>query len=282
MIKSSPLISSVMAILKFLFLAVLMLMFIFPFIMVVLNAFKTDGDFLTNPMSLPKEFVFKNFSTAFEKMNFIKAFSNSLIVTVLGTSLIILFSSMAAYWFVRNASKFNNFVFYSMVGAMIIPFQAVMIPLVGIYFGKLRMPSNKWLLIYMCIGFGISQAVFMYSGFIKGISRELDEAAMIDGCSRLRTFFMIIFPLLTPITVTIIIIDVLWIWNDFLLPTLIVGTSIKEYTLPLSTYKFFGTYTAQYTLIMASLLMTMAPVIVMYLFLQKFIVAGLTQGAVKG
>lgn len=275
-------VASILNTLKFLFLGILMLMFVFPFIMVVINAVKTDGDFLSNPMSLPSVIIFSNFTKAFEKMNFIASCFNSLTVTVFGTGLIVLLSSMTAYRFVRNASKFNNFVFFSMVATMIIPFQAVMIPLVGIYFGKLHMSSNKWLLVYMCIGFGISQAVFMYSGFIKGISRELDEAAMIDGCSILRTFFNIIFPLLTPITVTIVIIDVLWIWNDFLLPTLIVGASMSEYTLPLSTYRFFGTYTAQYTLIMASLLMTMSPVIVMYLLLQKYIVAGLTQGAVKG
>jgi len=282
MYRSNLIVASILYTLKLLFLIILMLIFVFPFIMVVLNSVKTDGDFLTNPLSLPSVFVFSNFPKAFEKMNFINAFFNSLTVTVFGTGLIVILSSMTAYRFVRNVSKFNNFVFYSMVGAMIIPFQAIMIPLVGIYFGKLHMPSSKWLLIYMCIGFGISQAVFMYSGFIKGISRELDESAMIDGCSKLRTFFSIVFPLLTPITVTIVIMDVLWIWNDFLLPTLIIGASMSEYTLPLSTYKFFGTYTAQYTLIMASLLMTMCPVIVMYLILQKYIVAGLTQGAVKG
>lgn len=280
--KLNQTVSVILTTLKFLFLGVLMLLFIFPFIMVVLNAVKTDGDFLSNPMSLPSIFVFSNFTKAFEKMNFINAFFNSFTVTIFSTGLIILLSSMTAYRFVRNTSKLNNFVFFSMVGAMIIPFQAIMIPLVGIYFGKFHMSSNKWLLIYLYIGFGISQAIFMYSGFIKGISRELDEAAMIDGCSKFRTFFTIIFPLLTPITMTIAIMDVLWIWNDFLLPTLIVGASMNEYTLPMSTYKFFGTYTAKYTLIMASLLMTMFPVIIMYLLLQKYIIAGLTQGALKG
>jgi raffinose/stachyose/melibiose transport system permease protein len=281
MVKNS-ISNKVFGVIKYVFIYTLMLAFLFPFLMVVLNSVKSDGEFLSNPLSLPAKFSFMNFVTAFNKMDFIQSAYNSLVVTVIGTGLIVLFSSMTAYRFVRHASKFNKFMFFSMVATMIIPFQAVMIPLVGIYFGKLHIPGSKWLLVYMCIGFGLAQAVFMYSGFIKSIPLELEEASMIDGCTKLQTFFKIVFPLLVPITMTVVIIDVLWIWNDFLLPMLILSSSMKEYTLPLSTFKFFGTYTAQYTLLMASLLMTMSPILLLYLFLQKYIVAGLTQGAVKG
>lgn len=278
----SAIILKVMRIVKNILLYIVMLAFLFPFIMVVLNSIKTDGEFLSNPLSLPSRPAFTNFISAFAKMNFVRSFSNSLVITVISTGLIVLLASMTAYRIVRSGSKFNNVLFYSMLATMIIPFQSIMIPLVGIYFGKLSAPSSKWLLIYMYMGFGIAQAVFLYSGFIKSIPHELEEASMIDGCTKLQTFFQVVFPLLKPITMTVIIIDVLWIWNDFLLPTLILGTTMSEYTLPLSTFKFFGTYTAQYTLLMASLLMTMLPVIILYFLLQKYIVTGLTQGAVKG
>lgn len=266
---------------KTVFLGVLLFLFLCPFLMVIINAFKTDGEFFTNPIALPEKLNFSNFVTAYQNMNFINSAYNSLVVTIFGTGLIVLLSAMTAHRFVRYKSKFNNFMFFFMVATMIIPFQAVMIPLVGIYGGKLHMLNNKWMLIYMCIGFGVSQAVFMFNGFIKSIPLELEEAATIDGCTKLQTFFNIVWPLLKPITMTVVIIDVLWIWNDFLLPTLVLGPAVKEFTLPLATFKFFGTYTAQYSLLMASLVMTMAPVLILYLFLQKYIIQGVTQGSIK-
>lgn len=273
--------SKLLGIIKTVFLSTLLFLFLCPFIMVLINSFKSDGDFLSNPLSLPQDLSLSNFVEAYKNMNFLNSAYNSLIVTVLGSGLIVILSAMTAHRFVRHKSKFNNFMFFFMIATMIVPFQAVMIPLVGIYGGKLHMLNNKWILIYMCIGFGVSQAVFMYNGFIKSVPLELEEAARIDGCTMQQTFFKIIWPLLKPVTATIVIIDVLWIWNDFLLPTLVLGPAMKEYTLPLSTFKFFGTYSAQYTLVMASLIMTMTPVIILYLFLQKYIIQGVTQGSIK-
>lgn len=267
--------------LKYIVISVLLLLFMSPFFMVLLNAFKTDGEFIISPLSLPAHFSLDNFVKAFKAMNFLNAFMNSLIVTLLGTALIIILAAMTAHRFTRHKSKFNKFFFYVMVATMIIPFQAIMIPLVGIYGGKLHLLGNKWILIYMCIGFGISQAVFMYSGFIKGIPLELEEAALIDGCNKFQMFFMIVLPLLKTITVTLIIMNVLWLWNDYLLPTLVLGSKLKQMTLPLSTFSFYGSYSADYTLIMASLIMTMIPVVVMYLFLQRYIISGIVNGAIK-
>jgi raffinose/stachyose/melibiose transport system permease protein len=271
----------ILTILKYIFIFGMLVFFIGPFLMIIVNSMKENKDFYENPILLPNKINFENFVDAFEKMDFINSAINSLIITFVGTMLIIIFASMMAYRFVRNKSYFNNTMFFIMIATMIIPFQAVMIPLVGIYGGKLHMLNNKWILIYMYLGFGISQAVFMYHGFIKGIPIEIEEAATIDGCSEFKKYYLVILPLLKPITITIAIIDILWIWNDYLLPTLVLGSSLEEFTLPLSTYKFYGTYSADYTLLMASLIMIMIPVLILYVFLQKYIIDGITQGSIK-
>jgi len=266
---------------KYVAIYALLLLFLSPFFLVLLNSLKTDAEFIASPLSLPAHFSLDNFVKAFQAMHFVNSFMNSLIVTVAGTLLVVILSAMTAHRFVRHKSRFNKIFFYVMVATMIIPFQAIMIPLVGIYGAKLHLLGNKWILIYMCIGFGVSQAVFMYSGFIKSIPAELEEAALIDGCNKLQMFFRIVWPLLKTITITLVIMNVLWLWNDYLLPTLVLGSSFKQLTLPLSTYSFYGSYTADYTLIMAALIMTMTPVIIMYLFLQRHIIAGIVNGAIK-
>jgi raffinose/stachyose/melibiose transport system permease protein len=260
-------------------LSVLFLLYFFPFMFVVVNSFKSTKEFLTNPIAIPLKLEFSNYITAFEKMRYTYAFVNSLIITVLSVALIAICSAMTAHVFVRKKWKINTYMFFIMVASMIIPFQAIMIPLVKIY-GSIGMLNSKWALIYMYIGFGAPLAVFIYHGFLKSIPLELEEAAMIDGCSKLQIFFKIVFPLLKPTTMTIVILDMLWIWNDFLLPSLVLINPINR-TLPLSTFYFFGTYTVDYGLLMAGLMMTMIPVIVVYLFLQKHIIKGVMQGSIK-
>lgn len=260
-------------------LGIFLILYMFPFVFVLVNSFKTKKEIISNPLQIPGALSFKNYIDAFAQMNYINGFKNSLIITALSVVLIALFSSMASYLFVRSNWKINRFMFFLMVAAMIIPFQALMIPLVKIY-GSFQLLNSKWTLIYMYMGFGVPLAVFMYHGFIKGIPLELDEAALIDGASRYRTFFSIIFPLLKPITMTVIILDVLWIWNDFLLPSLVL-IKPEARTLPLSTFYFYGTYSVSYDLLMASLILTIIPVIILYLFLQKQILSGIVQGSIK-
>jgi raffinose/stachyose/melibiose transport system permease protein len=168
-----------------------------------------------------------------------------------------------------------------MIASMIIPFQAIMIPLVSIYGAKLSLLDHRTTLIFMHTGFAISMSVFIYHGFIKSnIPISLEEAAYLDGCTKTQTFFKVIFPLLKPTTATLVILNVLAFWNDFLLPSLVL--SKKELlTLPLSTYKFYGTYSADLGTIMAGLVLTVAPILVLYLFLQRFIIDGVVAGAVK-
>lgn len=264
---------------KSLALSILLILYLVPFFLVLVNSFKDRKQIISNPMGFPSSLNLSNFVEAFIKMNYLHAFVNSLIITTFSVLLIAFFSSMTAYLFVRTDWNFNKIMFFIMVASMLIPFQSIMIPLVKIY-GSINLLNSKWTLIYMYIGFGSSLAIFIYHGFIKSIPLELEEAAVIDGCTRLETFFKIVFPLLKPTTMTIIILDVLWIWNDFLLPSLVL-ISAKQRTLPLSTFYFHGTYTADYGVVMAALLLTIIPIILIYLFIQKHIIKGVMQGSIK-
>lgn len=260
-------------------LTIVTILYIIPFVLIVLNSFKSTTAIISNPLTIPSQFKLGNFVHAFNEMHYVAAFFNSLIITVLSVALINLFSSMTAHLLVRTHSRLSQIVFFVMVASMVIPFQAIMIPLVKIY-GSLKMLDSRWTLVFMYIGFGAPLAIFIFHGFIKGIPYELEEAATIDGSSRLQTFFRVVFPLLRSTVVTVVILDVLWIWNDFLLPSLILIAPLKR-TLPLSTFAFFGTYTVEYGRLMAALVITVAPLIVLYLFLQRHVIKGITDGSIK-
>ncbi|HHY80794.1 MAG TPA: carbohydrate ABC transporter permease [Thermoanaerobacter sp.] len=264
---------------KFFALSIFLVLYIFPFFIVLINSFKERKEILSNPLNLPSVLNLSNYIDAFTKMNYLHAFLNSLIITAFSVFLITLLSSMTAYIFVRKKWKFNQFMFFFMVASMIIPFQGIMIPLVKIY-GSIGMMNSKWALIYMYVGFGASLAVFMYHGFIKSIPLELEEAATIDGSSQLQTFFKIVFPLLKPVTTTIAILDILWIWNDFLLPYLVLMAP-EQRTLPLSVFYFYGTYTVDYGRAMAALMLAIIPIIIVYLLMQNQIIEGVSKGAIK-
>lgn len=258
---------------------VLLIIFLFPFLILVMNTFKTTQQFIENPISLPDQFNFDNYGKAIDAMNFFSGFINSLIITVVGVFIVVLFASMTAYLFARFKWKINKVLFFVMIASMTIPFQVVMIPLVTIY-GNLGFLDSRESLLFMYLGFGSPFAIFTFHGFIKGVPIALEEAASIDGCSRLRTFFQIVLPLLKPVVSTVVVLDVLWMWNDYLLPSLILQ-SPEIRTLPLSTYNFFSSYSVDFTPLMAGLVMTIIPVLILYLFLQKYIIEGIAEGAVK-
>lgn len=259
------------------------LIFMFPFAMILINSFKSKRDIVKEPLALvgSKGFSFDNYINAFVKMDFLKALSNSVIITVCSVLLIIICSSMCAYIFVRADWLANRVFFGLMIFSMVIPFQVLMIPEVSIYGNILGILNNRFTLIFMHLGFSISMSVFMYHGFIKSsIPVSLEEAARLDGCSRTQTFFKVVFPLLKPTTATLVILYALAIWNDFLLPSLVLGKK-SLFTLPLATRLFYGTYSSDLGLIMAALVMTVVPIIILYLFLQKYIIEGVVAGAVK-
>lgn len=258
---------------------VLLLLFLTPFLLIVMNSFKTTQQFIENPLSLPKSLKLANYVTAFQNMDFMQGFLNSLTITIAAVILILLFSSMTGYLFVRLKWKLNAVIFYIMLASMALPFQVLMIPLVMLY-GNLGLLNLKGTLLFMYMGFGVPFGVFTFHGFIKGIPFELEESAFLEGSTRFGTFFRIVLPLLKPVFVTLIVLDVLWIWNDYLLPSLVL-LSPDQKTLPLSTYTFFSSYSVDFAPLMAGLIMTIIPVLVLYLFLQKQIIKGITEGALK-
>ncbi|MBN2981946.1 MULTISPECIES: carbohydrate ABC transporter permease [Cohnella] len=263
----------------FVFNVVLLVLFVFPLLLVLLNSFKARTDIIRNPLALPDEWLWSNYSEAFRTMDFSYAVLNSLTVTILGVALITVFSASLAYMLVRWKWKINNYLLMALVASMIIPFQALMIPFVTLY-GNLHLLNSKWALIYFYLGFGMSMATFMYHGFVKNVPKELEEAALIDGAGKVRVFGGIVFPILKPISTTLAILNVLWIWNDFLLPSLAL-IKPEDRTLPLSTFYFFGKYTSNYGVAMAALVLSIIPVIVFYFAMQKQIIDGVVEGAVK-
>ena len=256
--------------------------YMFPFLMVVINSLKQKRDIIKSPFSwlyTIKGLSFDNFVKAFTQMDFLNAFKNSLIVTVSATVLVTLLAAMLAYYIVRHNNGISKLTFALMVASMIIPFQAIMIPLVSIYGGTLNVLNHRITLIFMHTGFSMAMSVFMFHGFIKGnVPIALEEAAYIDGCTHSQTFFKIVLPLLKPIISTMVILNSMAFWNDFLLPSLVLS---DKKLLTLSTYSFYGTYSADYGTIMAGLLLCVVPILVLYVALQKQIIGGVVAGAVK-
>ena len=257
------------------------LIFIFPTIFVLMNSFKPTAEIQLNPVGLTSQPTFENFLRVLQTegaggMTFFKALSQTFMLTVLSVAGIILVSSMAAYILVRSKSRISLGVFFLFAFFFVIPFQTIMVSLV-VLLADLQI-SNILQLSIVYIGLGVPSAVFMYHGFIKGVPVSLEESAAIDGAGTFRLFFQIVFPLLTPITATIAILDIIWVWNDFLLPYI----TMRSGTLVLFQFNFFGAFKKDYGALTASLVLTATPVVVLYIALQKYIIKGISAGAVKG
>lgn len=271
------------AVLKTILLLVLFVAFVFPFILVIINVFKVKADITSNPLALvgSKGFTIANFPNAMNKMNFWRSFANSACITILSTAFTLLLAPMTAYVIVRNKWKACGALFGLMIASMVIPFQVLMIPLVSLYGGILGVLNHRATLIFMHVGFSLSMATFMFHGAINtNVPIALEEAAKIDGCNRWQTFWKIVFPLLKPTIATVAIIDAMAFWNDYLLPSLVLAKK-ELYTIPIATQVFYGTYSTDIGLVMAALLLAMLPILILYIFLQRFIVEGVTSGAVK-
>ncbi len=257
----------------------LLILFLIPFFLVLLNSFKANKEIILDPLSFPQVINLQGYAKAFTAMNYLGTFKNSLIITVFSIVFIILFAVMCAYFFARNNWKINKILFMIMVASMIIPFQTIMIPIVK-NFAAINAVDNIFMVVVFYVGAHISMAVFMFQGFIKSIPVELDEAATIDGCNHFQILFRVIFPLLKPIISTVAVLDILAIWNDFLLPYILLQSNRLK-TLPLMTYSFFGQYSVDYSLVCSGLIMSILPVIIIYAFLQKQIIDGVVAGAIK-
>lgn len=263
-------------------LTLLSLLFLFPVALVFINSLKNKLYISEQPFSLPLNEMsagFENFTGGIEKTGFIAAAGNSAFITVFSVLAILLFTSMTAWWITRVKSKFTSAVYYLFVFAMIVPFQMVMFTLSKVTDSlSLNTPIG---IIPVYVGFGAGLCVFMFSGFIKSIPISLEEAAMIDGCNPIQTFFLIVFPVLKPTVITVAILQTMWIWNDYLLPKLVLSSDYQ--TIPIAVQYLRGGYgSIDMGALMAMLVLAIVPIIVFYLTCQKYIIKGIAAGAVKG
>ncbi len=259
--------------------------FLFPIYIMVVNSGKNRAELYESAVAAPKRFMFENYAEAAEKMDLLRAFLNSVLITVLSVAFIVVISSMCAWMLARSDTKLSKLIFFLFVATMLIPFQTLMMPLVQLMkWSKLTLHipilNTYGGIIFLYIGFGMSMAVFLYHGFIKNVPVALEEAAILDGCGKLGVFWRVVFPLLKPTTMTVIILDVIWIWNDYLLPSLVLNNKALR-TIPLSTSSFFGVFTIQWNQAMAGLTMAIIPVVIFYFCAQKYIIKGIVSGAVK-
>jgi len=262
-------------------LIVVALVFIFPIILVGYNSLKTFGEVMINVMALPRHLTFENYSYVWKSINYPRLFLNNVVVTAIGVAGIVFISSIGAYKLARTNTKLSGIIYFLCIVPMLIPFQSIMVTLLKLA-QTLHLANSDWGLGIQYWGLGAPMALFIYHGFVKGVPRELDESGTIDGASGFSLFFRIVFPLLKPVTATIIVIDVMWIWNDFLLPLLMVNGSPSTKTLTLAAYTFVGQYNTDWQYTMTAVVMTVLPSIIVFILLQKHIVKGVTAGAVKG
>jgi raffinose/stachyose/melibiose transport system permease protein len=256
------------------------LLFLFPFYFIIVNSVKSFSDLMMNSAAWPMEYIWSNYSKAWTTLNFPKAFWNSLILTSFSVTGMALISCMAAYRIVRKDTLFHKILLFLFVSAMVIPFQSIMIPITQVA-QNLGLLNKIFGLVFIYWGLGISLSTFLFHGYIRTIPYELEESAIMDGCSPYGTFWRIVFPLLKPMTVTVIILNTLWVWNDFLLPSLIITDSALR-TIPLANFSFFSEYYNQWDLALAGLVMSVTPLLLFFLLLQKQVIEGITAGSVKG
>lgn len=258
--------------------------FLAPVIIILLNSVKNNFYISESPFSLPnaETFVgFDNFIKGFTQSDFMRSFANSAFITVFSVAGIVLMTSMVSWYIVRINNLFTKIIYYLFVFSMIVPFQMVMYT-TTYYAFELNL-NNLFGIVFIYLGFGAGLSVFMFSGFIKSIPKELEEAATIDGCSPIKTFFLIVFPILKPTAITVAILNAMWIWNDYLLPYLVLGSGENK-TLPVAVQMALtgGYGNKDMGALMAMLVLAILPIIIFYLFCQKYIIRGVVAGAVKG
>jgi raffinose/stachyose/melibiose transport system permease protein len=269
---------------------VLFLIFLFPFFIVVVNSAKTPFEITQNPLTLPSEWgkILQNMATIWTSANvqYSSSFLSSVIITAASLLFLNVLSSQAAWVLVRTKTRLSMGIFIIFVAAMVIPFQIVMFPMLT-WFREITALTGVRLLrsfagiILAYIGFGMSQSIFLFHGFIKSIPLELEEAALMDGCRPAQTFYQIIFPILRPIHATVLVLNGIWIWNDFLLPLLILGKGNRVMTIPLAVSNFAGAYVKQWDLMLTAILMAMIPIVIFFLIAQKSIIKGMVAGSIK-
>jgi len=266
----------------FAFVLILAVLFLSPIFIVLMNSFKGRFFISDTPFALPNAQTFvglQNYTSGIVKVGFVPAFGYSLFITVFSVTAIVFFTSMTAWCITRVKSRISSFIYYLLVFSMIVPFQMVMFTMSKV--ANILHLDNPVGIIVLYLGFGAGLAVFIFSGFVKSIPIEVEEAATIDGCNPIQTFFWIVFPMLRPIAITVAILNAMWIWNDYLLPYLVIGSNYK--TIPIAVQYLQGGYGSKdMGAMMALLILAIIPIIIFYLVLQKYIIEGVAAGAVKG
>lgn len=274
--------SKTLNIVFFILLIIISVIFIAPILIVFINSFKSKFSIATEPFILPDSTTFSgidNYVTGINNTGFPSAFGWSLFITVFSVAAIVIFTSMTAWYIVRVKGIFTSILYYSLVFSMIVPFQMVMFTMSKTA-NVLRL-DNPLGIIIIYLGFGAGLATFMFTGFIKSVPKGIEEAATIDGCNTLQTYWKIVFPILKPTTITVAILNTMWIWNDYLLPYLVIGKDYK--TIPIAIQYLKGGYgSVDMGAMMAMLVLSIIPVVIFYLSCQKYIIKGVAAGAVKG
>ena len=262
----------------------LCLLWIYPIVLILLNSLKTEGSFTTSTVfRLPTAETFaglRNYVYGVTKMDFLSSMGYSLLITITSVVLILLCCSMTGWYLTRVNNKLSKFMNLLIVFSMVVPFQMVMFTLSKTA-DRLKL-NTPWNICIIYLGFGAGLAVFMFTGFMKSVPMEIEEAAMIDGCNPIQIFFKVVFPILKPTMISTAILETMWVWNDYLLPTLVLD--IKTFrTIPMAIQYFRGSYgKVEMAPMMACIMITVLPVIVLYLICQKYIIDGVVAGAVKG
>lgn len=269
--------------LSFSFLILLSIVFLFPLYLVLINSFKSKFNIISEPFAFPNDDTFvglENYINGINSSGIVGAFIRTAIITVGSVLAIVVFTSMTAWYITRVKTKVNRIIYYLFLFSMIVPFQMVMFTMTDVCY---RLGLNSVLgIIPVYLGFGSGLSVFMFSGFVKGLPREIEEAAMIDGCSPIKTFFYVVFPILKPTAITVAILNAMWIWNDFLLPYLLLGSTDKTLSVAIQL-TMQGAYGAiDWGGFMSMLVLAIIPIIIFYLLCQKYIIKGVIDGAVKG
>lgn len=268
----------------FCLLCVLVVVFLYPILFIIINSFKGKLFISKDPFSIPTGETFvgiDNYITGLTKTGFLSAIGWSFFITIISVALIVLFTSMTAYYITRVHSKISNGLYYIFVFSMVVPFQMVMFTMSSLA-DKLRL-NNPLGMCFLYLGFGAGLSVFMFSGFVKSIPLEIEEAAMIDGCNPLQNYFGVVFPILKPTAITVAILQAMWVWNDYLLPYLVIGLSTNYKTIPVVVQMLVGSNgNKDMGAMMAMLVLAIVPIVIFYLTCQKYIIEGVVAGAVKG
>lgn len=257
------------------------IIYIYPVFLMFLNSVKPFKEVVMDVIAFPTKIAWANYTFVLEKMQYGRLFYNNVIITAIGIFGIILFSSITAYILDRRRSKYTRIAQILIITPMLIPFQTIMITLLKVM-NVINLTGSTVGLGIQYWGFGIPMATFIFCNFMQTIPKDIDESAKIDGASTLKTFVLVIFPLLKSVTVTVIVLDVMWIWNDFLLPLLMVNSSPRTKTLVLAAYTFVGQFNTQWHYAMTAMVLAVVPSIIFFVILQKYIVDGVVAGAVKG